>query len=215
MARRMSFITFWALVVCASAISPVLAANDPQQIPSESLDKLENVLSGVCDKLWERSDEFFHKGQYRRSISVLRLVAELDPADDQAYGVASWLMYSLDEKDEGLAFLKLGLERNPDRYNMYEELAAYYTDLKDYKKAAEYYERATSFSDCPKIIWHALAHSYEKTGDLEKALKVWEHSAELEPGDPVVNNNLEKVKKQLAEKNAEKQNPLGGDNSQK
>lgn len=63
--------------------------------------------------------------------------------------------------------------------------------------------RATRNAALPasRVMPHSLliAHSYEKGGDLGKSVQAWEHASALEPGDLVVKQNLERVKKLEAE----------------
>lgn len=64
------------------------------------------------------------------------------------------------------------------------------------RASARYPERRTSrFARYAPLI----AHSYEKGGDLGKSVQAWEHASALEPGDLVVKQNLERVKKLEAE----------------
>lgn len=194
-----NIVTF--LVICTAVVIPIRSSAAAQsKIPPESLDKLQNVLSDVRDQLWDKSDEFFHAGDYQRCIGILRLIAEIDPTDSEAYSVGAWLMYSTDKKAEGIAFLELGLKRNPKDFESYKNLGDYYFLLEDHKHAAFYYVKALEFPDCPKILLHALAHCYEELGQFQEAVETWERAAALEPNDPVVKNNLERVKKELADR---------------
>jgi len=172
-------------------------AEESSQPPPQSIAKIQNILAAAADKLWEHSDEFFHEGYYKRSIAVLRLITEIDPTDVQAYAVASWLLDSSGYEKEGIALLELGLARNPSRYDLYAELGDRYDHMEDYAKAAEYYEKALEFFQCPVIYLHSLAHAYEKSGQLEKSLNIWQRAAQAEPNNPVVKNNLERVKSKL------------------
>jgi tetratricopeptide (TPR) repeat protein len=201
------------IIVCAilACVQPLFAASaeqTTQEIPKESLAKIQDVFARTTNHLWEKSDDFYHDGYFERSIAVTRLIAEIDPTDDQAYSVGSWLMDSKGREAEGIAYLELGLSRNQDRYEMYAELGFRYDHMNDYAKSAYYFEQASKHTGFPVMLWHMLAHAYEKSGQLEKALKTWEHSAELQPGDAVVKNNLERVRTQLDE---EKSKAKGGE----
>jgi tetratricopeptide (TPR) repeat protein len=187
------------IVAVIAPATPVRAEDQAQRIPKESLEKLEDVFADVANNLRMQSDEYFHEGDYERAISAMRLIAEMDPTDDQAYAVASWLLDSEGKEAEGIALLELGLARNKDRYELYAELGQRYFHMERYAEAARYFQSALKFKDCPVMYWHMLAHSYEKSGLLEKCIETWQHAGELEPGSVVVKNNLERVQKKLAE----------------
>jgi len=201
MNRHKPRLTALLLVTLAAALalaSAVGAEEKTVTIPAGSLEMLQGVFARVADLLWEKSDDYFHEGYHERCISVMRLVTEIDPTDVRAFAVGSWLIDSRGRDAEGIAFLERGLALNSDRYDLYAELGHRYFHMENYPKAAQYFQAATGFKDCPVTLWHMLAHSYEKSGLLEKAVQTWEHSAVLEPDDPVVQRNLDRVKKQLA-----------------
>jgi tetratricopeptide (TPR) repeat protein len=176
-----------------------------QSIPQDSRNMLEDVLTRTRDLLWEKTDEFWHEGYLARCAAMCRLLTEFDPTDIEAYSNGAWLMSSLDREDEALAYLEQGLSFNLDRYDMYSELGQFYFRRKNYEKAVEYYEKAVKFSDCPIVIWHQLAHSYERSGDIPEAIKIWEHIMTLDPKDEdtVIERNLNRLKK-LQEQSADK-----------
>lgn len=178
---------------------PCAAAEEARsQIPPESLQMLQEMFGRVTELLWEKSDVYFHEGYHERCISVMRLIVEMAPSDVEAFSIGSWLMDSRDRPAEALAFLERGLSLNPNRYELYVELGLFHYGKKDYGRAAQYLETGVKFADCPVKMWHMLAHAYEKNGDLKRSVETWEHSAKLEPNDPVVENNLKRVREKLA-----------------
>ena len=196
-----------ALAAAIAFAGPVEARDEPKSIPQASLQLIEDVFARTADLLWEKSDEYFHNGCFERSIALLRLVVEMDPTDVEAFSVAAWLMDSKDRPAEALAFLKRGLALNPNRYELYADLGRYYYQAKDYAKAADYFEKAVKFKDCPEVLWHMLAHSYENGGQIEKSVETWQHAAALEPDNPVVKNNLERVKEKLEDQVLDTEDP--------
>jgi Tfp pilus assembly protein PilF len=183
-----------ALLACAA---PSFAIETPTPIPPDSLNLLQDTYARTTELLWEQIDGYWHEGEFERCIALFRIITELDPSDIEAYSVGSWLMDSKDRPDEAQAYLEYGLSQNKDRYDLYEELGRFHFNKKDYKKASEYLQKAVSFPDCPVLTLHLLAHAYEKSGNLQKSLETWQHSAELEPDSVVVKNNLERVREQI------------------
>ncbi|MCD6407926.1 tetratricopeptide repeat protein [bacterium] len=75
---------------------------------------------------------------------------------------------------QGIKFLKKGIAYNPERYDLYFELGwTYYHKGKDYKNSVRYLERAIKFPH-PDYVDDLLAHAYEKTGQIDLAIKQWE-----------------------------------------
>ena len=193
MLRRILVIAALVLLV-----SPIWADTAAQAVPTKSLEKIQQTLGRVTDLLWEKSDGFFHVGDYERSVATLRLITDLDPTDLQAYSVGAWLIDSRERPSEAEAFLKLGLSRNPNHYEMYSELGDFYFNKQNYAAAVGYFESALKFKDCPIVLWHMLAHAYERSGSLQKSIETWEHALTLEPGDGTVLVNLKRVKDEMA-----------------
>lgn len=192
---------FSAILLLIAVVSPSWGDTVAEEIPPGSLGVVEDVLGRVRDLLWEQSDGFFHQGNHERSIATLKLITEVDPTDMEAYSVGSWLMDSKGRESEAVDFLKLAALKNPTRYEPWSELGFLYSRDNEFAKSAEAFERAVAYPDCPPLTWHMLAHSYEKSGQLQKSVEAWEHALKLEPGDPVVLANLERVKKSAGMQN--------------
>lgn len=180
-----------ALVLTLPAAAQV---TDASVVPAGSLDMLQNTFARTTELLWEKSDVFFHNGEFERCVAMMRIIAEMDPSDTEAFTVGAWLMDSLDREEEAQAFLEKGLALNPGSYDLYGELGMRYFHNENYEKSIEYYEKAVSFEDCPDVTWHGLAHAYEKSGRIDKAIETWELIDVREPDNPVVKLNLGRLK---------------------
>ena len=182
------------LIALSLALPAAAQVSDVKVIPADSLYMLQSTFARTTELLWEKSDVFFHKGEFERCIAMLRIITEMDPSDTEAFAVGAWLMDSVDREGEAQAFLEKGLAQNQERYDLYDELGMFCFRKNDFDKSAEYYEKAVSFEDCPVITWHALAHAYEQGGQIDKAIKTWEHISVLELDNPVVKLNLDRLK---------------------
>lgn len=142
------------------------------------------VIAGL---LWVRSDTFFHEGNYDAILPCIRLITWLDPNWLDPYATGAWhLMYNFTDTDQrsdrrylpaGVALLKEGIANNPNQYDMYKELGwNNYDKIKDFDASAAAY--ADGIKNDPKFdvtqVEHALAHCYEKTGQVDKAIATWE-----------------------------------------
>jgi tetratricopeptide (TPR) repeat protein len=171
--------------------------------PPESIDMLQDIFRKTADLLWEKSDEYFHDGKFEWSIAALRLVTEIDPTDVEAFSVGAWLMDSKGRPDDALSFLEKGLSINPMRWEMNSELGEFFYNKKRYSDSTAYFETAVKLPDCPLVVWHRLAHAYERSGRIEESIKTWEQLTVLEPDNPIVDMNLDRLKEIAAEQDAD------------
>ncbi len=147
------------------------------------------VLGGfkglAADLLWLQVESLWHSGQHYRMLPIMNSITFLQPKFITPWVVGGWHMaYNMyvlapeNKKDfwlqSGIDFLKRGTTYNPNRYDLYFELAwTYYHKAKNYKEAEKYFELAAKFP-CPFYVHHMLAHAYEKNGEIEKSIKKWE-----------------------------------------
>lgn len=178
-------IVFTLLCICL----PVAAQ---QQIPAASLDKLQNVFGMVRDRLYAKNEDYWHNGQYERSIAMLRLIAQMDPADCDAYDTAAWLMQNQSRDDEAEAFLYQGLWSNPNVYDMYYSLGYFLYMHERFDEAIFYLETAVSLG-APLMVSHLMAHAYEHAGYIMVALGIWAQLEALEPGNLVPKIQIDRI----------------------
>jgi tetratricopeptide (TPR) repeat protein len=135
------------------------------------------IVADTLDRLSERIDIHFHKGEYNHAVNLCRIKTQGLPHDVEAFSNAAYLLWSMAQDDDAEALLKAGLEKNSNSYYMYDELGSFYSvHLKRYAEAIPYYEKAVGFK-CPFSTWHLLANCYEKTNQWDKALHAWQSAA--------------------------------------
>jgi len=150
--------------------------------------------TAVADLLWLKVDEYWHEGNIHRMLPMMYTVVRLDPHFVDAYSVGAWhLAYNvvaamISEADkqryieEGIAFLKDGIEKNPFEHKLYFDLgwSIYDVKLQDYPNAVKYLELANRY-DPPVWVQRMLLHTYEKNDQLETALDGWRRYLERHP----------------------------------
>lgn len=174
------------LILCGAGLAQ-------QQIPPESLTKLQNVLGDVRDQLWTTNEEFWHHGELNRCIATLRLITAMDPHDTEAYEDAAWLMDSDLREEEAEAFLREGLANNPDVYHLYLELGTFCYSRKRFDEAIDLYTSCMTFADTPDYVRHQLAHAYELGGATGDALETWIGAEALEPESAVPAMQIDRI----------------------
>ncbi len=148
------------------------------------------VLAGfrglAADLLWLQIEDLHHQGKVHQMLPLFRIVTHLQPQFITPWAVGGWHMaYNISVRfqgepeeqfwiDTGIEFLKEGIEYNPERYDLYFELGwTYYHKVKNYKKAAEYFEMAARFPG-PEYVDNILAHALFRSGREEEALDQWQ-----------------------------------------
>jgi predicted Zn-dependent protease len=115
----------------------------------------------------------------------------------EAYGTASWLMDSNRRKAEAEALLRKGVRAAPEDWVAWDNLGMLLFGAKRYPEAAAAFTRAVARPDCHPKVRHMLGHAHRLAGDLRQSLAAWEAAKKRDPNDPVVENNLRKVRELL------------------
>ncbi len=178
--------------------APAAGQKNVAPVSQESL--ADAILADTMQKLWDQSDEHFHKGEYSHIINIHRIIVQGDPGNLKAYENSAWLLWSTDRNDEAVAFLKQGVAANPSNFDLYDELGSHYgTRLHDPAAAIPFYEQSVQFK-CPYSTLHGLAHCYEKTNQWTKAVSAWEYAANY-ADDPLAPRRLDRARAELAKRN--------------
>ena len=141
----------------------------------------------AADLLWLQVEDLFHSGQSFKMLPLFKSVTFLQPKFITPWAVGGWhLAYNISvmvkdkPKEEaawiqaGVDFLKEGITYNPERYDLYFELGwTFFHKVKNYAEAAKYLELACKFPG-PDYLPNVLAHAYEKNGQVDRAIKIWE-----------------------------------------
>lgn len=134
-------------------------------------------------------------------LSICRLVTRLDPHFIQAYDLGYWrLAKSLGKYDEAIAFLREGLEKNPESALLNDDMGQlYFLVLKDCGHAIPYIERASTLNQDKvglSLDLRILGHCYERQNQSNKALQAYQRLLLLNPGDTPAQTGLARLKKQ-------------------
>lgn len=161
------------------------------QFVAATLIGLKEVVAGL---LWVRADEFFHTGNYAAVIPIVRIVTWLDPHQIDVYDTGAWhLSYNFTDSQErsdrryipaSKALLREGITNNPDIYDLYFDLGwLNFNKVLDYPAAAVAFKNANQKKAVdpatgkdqmrPQFVGHSLAHAYEKSGDVDRAIQQW------------------------------------------
>jgi len=142
----------------------------------------------MASLLWIRTDDYFHRGEYRPIIRLVKLITTIDPHQIDVYATGAWHMsYNFMDKRlirEGLDFLEDGVKNNPSIYDLWFESGYTHMDkTHDFPAAIKWYKDAitkktTEGKPAPMYVGFQLAHAYEKAGLIDEAVKQWELNLE-------------------------------------
>lgn len=151
-----------------------------------SREVLATALMGLrevaASLLWLKIEDYFHSGEHEKIAPLIRIITWLDPHFIEAYSSGAWQLAWNSEDwrliPSAVEFLNEGIKNNPDKYELYADLGwLYYDKVKDYDKAIEWYKRATALPSPPPVK-RMLAHSYERAGKIDEAIKIWKELIE-------------------------------------
>lgn len=183
--------------LCAAlvlALAPVSVAAQTRNAAASGPANVDAMVEGVLNLMRQAIDAHWHKGEYNHIINLSRIVVAADPGDLETYANAGWLLWSMARDAEAVALYEQGIKANPNESYMYDEMGQYYyTRKKDMPLAIKYYEQAVRFKDVQPVTLHMLAHAYEKNGQRDKAIAIWERAAR-DPKDGVAKKTLERMR---------------------
>jgi len=186
-----AFLLFFAL--------PLRAAEKPDP---RTVAQVDGITDRVVDRLWGAVDGYWHQGDYRRIVALARICVEADPGFNEAWSVGAWLLWSLGDTPAADAFLREGVRRNPNVWDLHYELGWHLFNTKRYAEALPSLQSATRFTDAPAQPWKILAHCYEKLGRLDESAAAWRTVVARFPRDPAAPNNLQRVEQARAARDA-------------
>lgn len=147
------------LFVAICALEPVVDAHYAQSglAHTTSGTSAGYALAGefrsvIANVLWIKVERYHH--EYIRTnadwradkeiLPLIKVITDLDPHFVDAYLCGSWMLcMGLDRTDEGVAYLKEGIQNNPDNLSVFEILGTVYAHkLHQPRKALPYLRRA-------------------------------------------------------------------------
>ncbi|MHB1000535.1 MAG: tetratricopeptide repeat protein [Armatimonadota bacterium] len=161
--------------------------NNPVVLPSQfvagTLIGFREVVAGL---LWVRTDEFFHNGNFEAIVPLIRIITWLDPHQVDIYSTGAWhLSYNFTDSAEradrrylppALKFMEEGIENNPNVWDLKFGLGFMLHCLKtlNFKEAIYWEKEAAKDKDCKLFVHRQIAHAYEKSGNIDMAVKQWQ-----------------------------------------
>ncbi len=104
-----------------------------------------------------------------------QVISELDPHYLDPYLIGSLIMTAEARQPEmALRLLDKGIEKNPDQWLLaFEAGFVCYDNLRDFRRAAGYFEKALKMPDAPPAVRRLYAEMYNRAGDKRTSLREW------------------------------------------
>lgn len=123
------------------------------------------------------------------------VITELDPHYIDPYLIGSLIMTAEARQPEmALRLLDKGFERNPGQWILaFEAGFICYDNLRDYRRAAAYFEKALKIPGVHPLVRRLYAGMYERAGDKRTSLREWAEISETATDDYVRQVSLNHV----------------------
>ncbi len=155
---------------------------------------------------WTRTVQYFGHRHYDRAHTynelapLLEITTALDPHLFPAYQFgASFLAPQppdgAGEPDRAIQLMEYGIEHNPDNWQLYYNLGfVYYTELKDYRNAAEVFERGSKVPNAHPFMKIMAAQMAAHAGDFATARMLWSATYETAQEANIRQNAVEHLR---------------------
>lgn len=164
-----------------------------QKTPS----RVDEVLDVANARMSRQIDAMFDDGDFPASISLLRLQAEMYPADYDVWTNLGWMEENVEAWDSALATYVRFKRQNPNDPDAALPEASFYFNRKLYAKVPPLLE-TTIKGKCHPNAYRLLARSYEKQDMLTDAARVYKALTLRDPEDGAAKANLKRVEGKLA-----------------
>ena len=185
-----------------ASIDDVLYLSSPKMVKRASLG-FDGLMACIY---WTRTVQYFGHRHFNREHSynelapLLEITTALDPQLFPAYQFgASFLAppppNGAGEPARAIQLMEFGIAHDPDNWQLYYNLGfVYYTELKNYKKAAEIFARGSQVPGAHPFMKILAAQMAEHAGDLATARLLWSSTFETSHETNIQQNALEHLR---------------------
>jgi len=150
----------------------------------------------VADSLWIQNHGFFERREWLRMYRNMQLVTTLQPQSVTFWDVSQWhlawnIAYAVrtdpanhsraagikreqEWLERAVTFLEDGLRNIPNRYDLYFAMGwLCWQKLDDPCRAADWFQRASTFPDAPSYVGRMYPRTLERCGRAKDAYEYW------------------------------------------
>jgi hypothetical protein len=185
-----------------ASIEDVLYINSPKTIKRASLG-FDGLMACIY---WTRTVQYFghrhfdYAHTYNELAPLLEITTTLDPHLLPAYQFgASFLAPKppggAGQPERAIQLMEYGIQNNPDNWQLYYNLGfVYYTELKDYRKASEVFERGSHVPNAHPFMKILAAQMAMHAGDFTTARMLWSATYETAREATIRQNAVEHLR---------------------
>ncbi len=185
-----------------AAIADALYINSPKMVKRASLG-FDGLMACIY---WTRTVQYFGHRHFNREQSynelapLLEITTALDPHLIPAYQFgASFLAPTppngAGEPARAIQLMEYGIAHNPDNWRLYYNLGfVYYTELHNYRKAGEVFERGSKVPGAHPFMKVLAAQMAEHAGDFATARLLWSATLETSNEKNIRENALDHLR---------------------
>jgi len=183
-------------------IEDVLYISSPKMVKRASLG-FDGLMACIY---WTRTVQYFgHRHfllsrSYNELAPLLEITTALDPRMIPAYQFGASFLAPAPPNGAGepvraIELLKYGIQHNPDNWHLYYDMGfVYYTELKDYKRAAQVFEQGSRVPDAHPFLKLLAAQMAEHASDYETARMLWTATYESSKESNIRQNAIEHLR---------------------
>ena len=160
----------------------------------------------MADLYWTRAVQYFgyqhheHSSDFHLLAPLLEIATQLDPKLTPAYQFGSNFLAPRPPNGAGdpqnaVALAEYGIQNDPDNWKLYYGLGfIYYTELKDYAKASEAFERGAHVPNAHPFLRILAARMAQHAGEFETARMLWNTTYETSTDQDIRRNAVDHLR---------------------
>ena len=165
-----------------TAFEEVLYLNSPAWVKRLSL----GYGGLLADIYWTRAVQYFgskrlaHATDYPLLFPLLDITSTLDPKLVVTYEfganfLAPKIPFGAGQPEKAIALVEYGIRNNPDDWRLYYDLGfIYYMDVKDYRLAANAFDRGSKVPNAHPFLRLLAAQMAQHAGEINTARMLWQ-----------------------------------------
>jgi tetratricopeptide (TPR) repeat protein len=183
-------------------LDEVLFLSSPKVIKRASLG-YDGLMACIY---WTRAVQYFgyrhhsYAASYNLLAPLLEITTHLDPHLLVAYEFGSSFLapqppHGAGEPERAIELMEYGIQNNPDNWRLYYDLGfVYYMELRDYKKAAETFERGSHVPNAHPFLKILAAQMAQHAGEYQTAQMLWTATYQTTQDQQIKQNAVEHLR---------------------
>lgn len=133
------------------------------------------------DDFEEILEYYLYKGLYKEAFEVTKYACEVHPSSIPLMLKKAQLLATFNKEDDALLLLSRLESLDPTNNDIFLTKGAIYSQMQDYSKAIEEYNKAVYGADEPDYVYCNIAFEYENLGNFDKTIEYLDKALKLNP----------------------------------